>query len=126
MSKYKIKPLSPEGLKTYSLRQRTNKVDIKDFAQVLAPEKAFSRFVSSLPDILAGRDFKEFISLMNNAKKKNKAIIFALGAHVIKVGLNPVIIDLMKGGWITALAFNGAGIIHDFEVAFAGQTSEDV
>lgn len=126
MSKYKIKPLSPEGLKTYSLRQRTNKVDIKDFAKVLAPEKAFSRFVSSLPDILAGRDFKEFISLMNNAKKKNKAIIFALGAHVIKVGLNPVIIDLMKGGWITALTFNGAGIIHDFEVAFAGQTSEDV
>ena len=63
---------------------------------------------------------------MRLAKKKNKAIIFALGAHVIKVGLNPVLIDLMKEGWITALAFNGAGIIHDFEVAYAGKTSEDV
>ncbi len=63
---------------------------------------------------------------MRSAKKKNKAIVFALGAHVIKVGLNPVLIDLMKEGWVTALAFNGAGIIHDFEVAYSGQTSEDV
>jgi len=126
MSKYKTKPLSPEGLKTYSLDSRKSKVNIKNFAQVLAPDKSYVRFVNSLPDVLAGKDFKEFIALMRKAKKANKAIIFALGAHVIKVGLNPVIIDLMKEGWITALAFNGAGIIHDFEIAFAGQTSEDV
>ena len=126
MSKYKTKPLSPEGLKTYSLASRKSKVNIKNFAQVLAPDKSYVRFVNSLPDVLAGKDFKEFIALMRKAKKANKAIIFALGAHVIKVGLNPVIIDLMKEGWITALAFNGAGIIHDFEIAFAGQTSEDV
>ena len=126
MIKYRIKPFSPRGLKTYSLRSRKDKVNINNFAQILAPEKTFSHFVSSLPDILAGRDFKEFISLMHKARKKNKAIIFGLGAHVIKVGLSPVIIDLMKEGWITALALNGAGIIHDFEIAFAGQTSEDV
>jgi len=126
MSKYKIKPLSPEDLKTYPLRSRKNKVDIKSFAQALAPNEFFVQFVNSLPDVLAGKDFKEFISLMGQAKKKNKAIIFALGAHVIKVGLNPVLIDLMEEGWVTALVFNGAGIIHDFEIAFSGQTSEDV
>lgn len=126
MSKYKVKPLSPRGLKTYSLRSRKDKVNINNFAQILAPEKIFTRFVRSLPDVLAGKDFKEFISLMGKARKRNRAIIFGLGAHVIKVGLSPVIIDLMKEGWITALALNGAGIIHDFEIAFAGKTSEDV
>jgi hypothetical protein len=126
MSKYKIKPFSPHGLKTFPLQSRKSKVDINNFAQAPPADKIFSRFVRSLPDILAGKDFKEFISLMEQAKKKNKAIIAALGAHVIKVGLNPVLIDLMKEGWITALALNGAGIIHDFELAFAGQTSEDV
>jgi len=126
MSKYKVKPLSPRSLKTYSLRSRKDKVNINNFAQILAPEKIFTRFVRSLPDVLAGKDFKEFISLMGKARKRNRAIIFGLGAHVIKVGLSPVIIDLMKEGWITALALNGAGIIHDFEIAFAGQTSEDV
>jgi hypothetical protein len=126
MSKYKVKPLSPEGLKTYSLRSRKNKVEIKDFAQPLPAKESFSLWVRSLPGILAGRDFREFISAMVEAKKKKKAILFALGAHVIKVGLNPILIDLMKEGWITALALNGAGVIHDFEIAFAGKTSEDV
>jgi hypothetical protein len=126
MSKYKVKPLSPGGLKTYSLKSRKDKVNINNFAQILGAEKSFTRFVRSLPNILAGSDFKEFISVMGKAKKRNKAIIFGLGAHVIKVGLSPIIIDLMKEGWITALALNGAGIIHDFEIAFTGQTSEDV
>lgn len=126
MSKYKIKPLSPGGLKTYSLQSRKDKVNINNFAQILGAEKNFTRFVRSLPNILAGSDFKEFISVMGKAKKRNRAIIFGLGAHVIKVGLSPIIIDLMNEGWITALALNGAGIIHDFEIAFTGQTSEDV
>lgn len=126
MSKYNIKPLAPEGLKTYSLRSRKSKVKTQSFASPLAPNEIFTKFLDSLPDILAGKDFKEFISLMGQARKKKRAIILALGAHVIKVGLNPVLIDLMREGWITALAFNGAGLIHDFEVAFSGQTSEDV
>lgn len=126
MSKYNIKPLAPEGLKTYSLRSRKSKVKTHAFALPMAPNEIFTKFLDSLPDILAGKDFKEFISLMGQARKKKRAIILALGAHVIKVGLNPVIIDLMREGWITALAFNGAGLIHDFEVAFSGQTSEDV
>ena len=126
MSKYKIKPHLPEDLKTYPLRSRESSVSINTFAKVLAPEKTFIHFVDSLPDILAGGDYKKFISLIEKAKKRDKTILYALGAHVIKVGLSPLIIDLMRHQWITAIALNGAGIVHDFEIAFAGQTSEDV
>lgn len=101
-------------------------MDIKHFSDVYAPDKNFGLFLDSLPDILAGREFKEFILLMKKAKKRRKAILFAMGAHVLKVGLSPIFIDLMERGWITGLMLNGAGIIHDFEIAYAGQTSEDV
>ena len=126
MSKYKNKPLTPEDLRTYSLESRKSKVKVKDFARVLRGEESLSRFIDSLPDVLAAKDFKQFLHLMGKAREKKKAVIFALGAHVIKVGLNPILIDLMKRGWITSLALNGAGIIHDFEIAYSGQTSEDV
>ena len=126
MSKYKEKPLSPKGLKTYSLQSRESKVDIANFAKVFKPGRSFASFIDSLPNLLAGRDFKGFLSLMEKAREKKKAIIFALGAHAIKVGLNPILVDLMRQGWVSALAFNGASIIHDFEIAFSGQTSEDV
>ena len=126
MSKYKIKPLSPDGLKTYALRSRESKVNVEHFASPLASGANLSDFLHSLPDILAAKDFKEFIGLIKAAKSQGRAIIFALGAHVIKVGLNPIIIDLMEKRWLTGLALNGAGIIHDFEIAYAGQTSEDV
>jgi deoxyhypusine synthase len=101
-------------------------VRIEDFAGVFSPDRSFSRFVESLPNILVGKDFKDFLTLMEKAKNGQKAIIFAIGAHVMKVGLNPVILKLMEEGWITALAMNGAGIIHDFEISLAGHTSEDV
>lgn len=126
MSRYKIRPTSPEGIKTYPLALRKSKVDVAHFAQAFIPRDNFDDFLNSLPDILAGKDFKTFISLMNEARKRGRAMIFALGAHVIKVGLNPIIIDLMEEGWVTALSLNGAGIIHDFEIGFAGQTSEDI
>jgi len=126
MSKYKFTPFARDGLKTYPIQSRKSKVRIEDFARAFSPEEPFSRFVESLPDILAGKDFKDFLGLMQKAKTRKKAIVFALGAHVIKVGLNPVILKLMEEGWITALALNGAGIIHDFEISLAGHTSEDV
>lgn len=126
MNNKKVKPLSPEGLRTYSILKRKSKVDTQQFAQVFDPKKNFAHFLNSLPDILAGKDFNNFVSLMKQAKRKERAIIFGIGAHVIKVGLNPIIIDLMEEGWITGLALNGAGIIHDFEIAFAGRTSEEV
>ena len=120
------KKLTPAGLKTDSLLWRKSLVEVKDFAKDYHPSSGMAAFLDSLPDLLAGRDFKEFISLVRAAKSKKRAIIFALGAHVIKVGLNPVIIRLMREGWVTGLALNGAGIIHDFEIAFCGRTSEDV
>ena len=126
MSKYKEKPFFPEQLDTYSLLSRDSKVDINSFASPLTPGGSLKEFIESLPDILGGQDFKELLALFKQAKEKKKARIFSLGAHVIKVGLNPVLIDLIEKGWITSLALNGAGIIHDFEIALAGKTSEDV
>ena len=113
-------------MKTYSLRSRKSKVQAENFARVFPGDRSFALFVDSLPDILAGKEFKQFVQIIKRAKSKSKPIIFAMGAHVIKVGLSPIIIDLIEEGYIDALAFNGAGIIHDFEIAFAGQTSEDV
>jgi hypothetical protein len=126
MRKYKLKPYPQDKIQTYSLRSRKSKVSIQHFSKPFSPKKEFDQFIKSLPDILAGKDFKEFLALMQKARKKRKAIIFALGGHVIKVGLNPLLINLMEKGWITGLALNGAGIIHDFEIAYSGHTSEDV
>ena len=117
---------SSRSLKTYPLRSRPSKVHIRDFARVSAQRPTVERLIRDLPDILAAKDFKEFLAILKGARDKRKAVIFGLGAHVIKVGLNPVLIDLMKRGWITALALNGAGVIHDFEIALSGRTSEDV
>jgi hypothetical protein len=126
MKKDRLKPYPQDKIQTYSLSSRKSKVSVDDFSRPFSPQKEFDQFVNSLPDILAGKDFKEFLILMQKARKKSKAIIFALGAHVIKVGLNPLLIGLMEKGWITGLALNGAGIIHDFEIAYSGHTSEDV
>ena len=126
MSKYKVKPAKPEQLSTYPLCSRPSKVTIDTFGRACDPGGAFKDFFDSLPDVLAAGDLKKLVSALHRAKENRKAVIFAMGAHVIKVGLAPVLIDLMQNGWISALALNGAGIIHDFEVAFAGRTSEDV
>jgi hypothetical protein len=113
-------------VKTYSLHSRKSKVQTKNFSRVFPGDKTFAHFIDSLPEIQAGKDFKVFVRIIKKAISGKKPIIFGMGAHVIKVGLSPIIIDMMKRGIIDALAFNGAGIIHDFEIAFAGQTSEDV
>lgn len=126
MKKSRLKPFPTDEIQTYSLRSRKSKIGIKEFSKPFSPKEGFDQFIESLPDILAGKDFKEFLSLMCGARSKGKAIIFALGGHVIKVGLNPLLIKLMEEGWISGLALNGAGIIHDFEIAYSGNTSEDV
>ena len=118
--------LRPTGLSTQSLLTRKSKVRVQDFAKVPDPKAGVADFIESLPDILAGRDFRRFLALVRGARAAGKPVIFGLGAHVIKVGLNPVIIRLMREGWVDALALNGAGVIHDFEIAFSGRTSEDV
>jgi len=127
MTKTKIlRPLSPKGLKTFSLRTRPSRIEVGSFGRVYSPKAPFSAFLDSLPDILSAADFKEFVARLKRARAGAKPILLAAGAHVIKVGLSPILIDLMEKGWVQGLALNGAGMIHDFEIAFCGRTSEDV
>jgi deoxyhypusine synthase len=126
MSVYSILPLGLEGVHTYPLRSRPSKVSVQDFARVARAGASVAEWVESLPRILAGRDFRGVIDALRRARRKRKPIIWGLGGHVIKVGLAPVLIDLMKRGYLTAMALNGAAMIHDFEIALAGKTSEDV
>ncbi len=112
--------------RTYALASRPSKVTLSDFAKPPRRGQRVSEFLAGLPGLLSARDFNEFVGRMRAARAADKPILWAMGAHVIKAGLSPVLIDLMKDGWVSGLALNGAGIIHDFELAFAGRTSEDV
>jgi len=123
---HSFKPIDTGKLKTYSISDRKSKVSADDFAVPWSKGGSLREFLERLPGILAGTDFREVISSMANAFIKKETILVGMGAHVIKVGLNPVIIDLMRRGIITAVAMNGAGIIHDSEIAMTGRTSEDV
>lgn len=122
--KYKI--IDIKNVRTYSIKERKNLVSDKNFAKPFNESGSFNDFYNSLPDIHAGHNFREVIKSFAKAYKQKKTVVFLLGGHVIKCGLSPVIIDLMRNGVITAVALNGAGSIHDFEVAFGGGTSEDV
>jgi len=122
----RFKPIDLSRVKTYSLSDRPSKVSTSEFAQVWKKGSGFKDFLDSLPDILAGSHIKAVVSAVAKAFQKQKTVVFAMGAHVTKVGLNPVVIDLMERGIITAVAMNGAGIIHDLELAMVGKTSEDV
>jgi hypothetical protein len=122
----KIKPISLDGVKSYSLNERESKVSFRDFGEPWEPGGNMSVWLKSLPKILAANDLRKIAEHIVQANRSGNPIVLALGAHVIKVGLNPVIIDLMERGCIDGLALNGAGIIHDAELAMVGQTSEDV
>src|SRR5688572_20317850 len=114
------------GVRTYPLAERQSLVRVADFCRVPEPLAGFDGFVDSLPDIYAGRWFKELVERIVRAKLGGRPLAVALGAHVLKVGLAPLLIDLMRRGVIDFVAMNGAGAIHDFEIATAGVTSEDV
>ena len=121
-----LKPISLDGVTGYPLKDRTSKVKVEDFGHPWKPGAGFGQFLSSLPGILAADDFIKIVDHMVRAFESKKTILLAMGAHAIKVGLNPVILDLMDRGILTGLAMNGAGIIHDTELAMVGHTSEDV
>jgi hypothetical protein len=121
-----IQPIDLSGIKTYPLAGRQSKVTIDQLAKPPERVVTLADFFRSLPDILAAKDLKEIIRAVRAAAVSGKPIVMAMGAHVIKNGLNPVLVRMMEKGFITGLAFNGACIIHDFEIAFAGATSEDV
>ncbi|MDD4909781.1 MAG: hypothetical protein PHR44_03780 [Candidatus Omnitrophica bacterium] len=113
-------------IKTYSLTKRKSKVKVSEFAKVLRKGISFKGFYDSLPDILKASELRKIVDAVISARRKKKPVIFMCGAHVIKCGLGPLLIDLMKRGIISCISLNGAGIIHDFELAYCGQTSEDV
>jgi hypothetical protein len=126
MSRYSYQPIDNSRIRTRSIQERATKVTIDNFARVYRKGSGIAGFVDHLPRILAGNDFRRVVEAMRVARSKKKALLWGLGAHVIKCGLNPVLIDLMERGFVTALALNGAGAIHDLEVGIAGSTSEDV
>ena len=119
-------PLSFEGLKTYSLFERPSKVSLKRLGKPLRPGLSFREFLAALPRELAAKDLLEIASSMAKALREGRLVIWGFGAHVIKVGLSPLVIDLMERGLISALMMNGACMVHDAELALAGFTSEDV
>lgn len=126
MSKKRYKPIDLRKVKTCSIRQRKNKVSIKQFGVSCSSQIHFGKFLDSWPHLLAADDFRKVVDCIINAYSSNRPVIFAMGAHVIKCGLSPILIALMKRGVISCIAMNGAGGIHDFEIALIGETSEDV
>jgi hypothetical protein len=118
--------LSLEGIQTYPLASRKSLVKVEDFARAVPPRSSLRRFLESLPDFLAARDFRGVVGRIVQAHRRGKPVVLGMGAHPLKVGLSPLIIRLMEKGILQGLALNGAGIIHDFEIAYAGKTSEDV
>jgi hypothetical protein len=126
MSKYTALPMDFSGLRTVPLQARGGKVRVADFAGVYRKGAGLAGWLDSLPHILAGESLRAVVSAITAARARGRAIIWGLGGHVIKCGLAPVLADLMQRGYATAFAMNGAAAIHDFEIALAGHTSEDV
>ena len=122
----KPKPIDLSSLKTYPLASRKSKVDRADFAHPWKRGGSLEDFLDRIPKILAAKDFRAVVSAIAKAHEAGRPVVLAMGAHVIKVGLNPTLIDLMARGIVSAVAMNGAGIIHDLELAMIGRTSEDV
>jgi hypothetical protein len=120
------KPIDLTGLNTYSVHDRYSKVTVDDFAKTVGAGATVRDLLASLPGQFAGVDFPNLIDRLAAAHRNGKPIIIGMGAHVIKVGLNPLLIDLMERSIITGIALNGAGIVHDTEIAMVGRTSEDV
>jgi hypothetical protein len=126
MSRYSSQPLSFEGLKTVPIEARGGKVRVEDFAKPYRKGEGVAGWVASLPKILAGDAFRGVVDALRKARRDQRAILWGMGGHVIKCGLGDVLLDLMRRGWVSAFVMNGAASIHDFEIAIAGQTSEDV
>jgi len=114
------------GVRTYPLSSRRSKARAEDFARPVQRGSSFAAWFDSLPAILGGADLRRVVGAIVDAKARGAGVMWGIGAHVIKTGVSPVLIDLMERGYVSALAMNGAGVIHDFEIALSGATSEDV
>jgi hypothetical protein len=123
---FPYEPFDLNGLHTYPLKSRASKVRVDAFARPYAPGAGLAALIDGLPGILAGADFRAVVQAMARARTADAGILWGVGAHVVKTGLGPILIDLMDRGFVSAIAMNGATVIHDFEVALVGATSEDV
>ena len=121
-----IRPLELDKVSTYPLAFRPSKVSLADFASPVSEDSSLSKFLATLPNILAVQSLRELAVRIRRARNSQKPIIWGIGGHVIKTGLAPLIIDLMRRGFVTAIAANGSVLVHDAEVAMVGSTSEDV
>jgi hypothetical protein len=126
MSIYSIQPITLGAVHTYPLASRKSKVSVREFAKPPGASSSLTKFLDSLPQILAAEDLRHLLGAIHTAHKQRKAVLWGIGGHVIKVGLGPILIDLMERGFVSGIAMNGAALIHDFEIALAGNTSEDV
>lgn len=123
---YEDAPLELTNVKTYPLASRTSKVKLDDFARPLGDEASLLEFLEGLPNVLAVQTLRKIVERMKRARESEKPIIWGIGGHVIKTGLAPLIIDLMRRGFVSAIAANGSVLVHDAEIAMNGSTSEDV
>ena len=114
------------GVRTYPLSERKSRVALSDFGRPHGRGAGVAAFLDSLPRVLAGQALRDLAGEVLRARTLHRPIVWGLGAHVLKVGLSPILVDLMSKGFVTGLALNGAGVVHDFELTVAGQTSEDV
>src|SRR5947207_12619324 len=121
-----IRPFDLHGLETYELLARPSKVFVDDLGQPLSPGATVEEWLAALPRQLAGNDLRRVCKILSGAHAENRTVVAALGGHVIKTGCAPYLIDWIERGVVTAVAMNGSAAIHDFELAFAGKTSEDV
>ena len=126
MSIYDHDPFDLSGLATYPLASRPSKVGVGDFARPTEPGASIGEFLDSLPRILAADDLRAVATAVRSARERGLPVVAGLGGHVVKTGCGSLLIDLMRRGYITAFSMNGACIVHDFEIAIVGSTSEDV
>jgi hypothetical protein len=123
---FPYEPFDLSDVRTYPLASRKSKANAADFAKAFRPGSNLGAFLDSLPNILAAADFKKIVAAILRARAGDRGVVWGLGAHVLKTGLSPILIDLMNRGFVSALAVNGAVVIHDFELALSGATSEEV
>lgn len=122
----KFEPLDFSKIRTYPVAERANKVNADSFATPHTAGGSLRGFLDSMPDFLAVQDLKKIVRAIATAIRHKRPVVLMMGAHSIKVGLNPIFVDAMRRGLLHAVAFNGAGAIHDFELCYQGETSEDV
>jgi hypothetical protein len=113
-------------VRTYPLASRRSKANAADFARPYVPASGIAAWLDTLPNMLGAADFRAVVAAIRRARAGEHGVLWGIGAHVIKTGLGPVLVDLMSRGFVSAIATNGAGVIHDFEIALSGSTSEDV